>query len=1379
MNRSTVRTFRPARWGALCFLLAAILFLLSYSQPRATEAGAAFKNIDGQPAGSRFFPTERWRVSDIFRTESRTDNSTTSQPVNRGLAAFASENPALGLADSPPLLALNKVHVTNPNDPIPDPNNQPPVTWQLGVSITYILTLTNSGGPNSHISVNDTLPPGFVFVSSACASPSSNAVCPTTAQSPPSGGILTLGEFNMPNGSKIELRITGYFTTTGSQVNKAVASAKDDSGNPIPIVGTPNPNGGSSNEAQWGVTVPSSAKLPNLKVTKIVSPASTSFPAHLDYTIEVTNTTTTGVFLGGILTVRDDISTASSIGLNWSLNLLPCVPTLGAVCPDLPASVPGGTSQILFSYSSGNSGWLPGGASYKIKFSVDVTRTGTEPCGGSTVDFFNKASLNFSSGLADTNAIDDISQKVQTTINTGLTDCPQTAGPTVSKQQIDPSSGLPVTTANWNSPVKYRITITNPTGASVSIALFDIIWKGGNTPAFTATSTSAPICVGCTSLSTPNLQSPNVNSSGTFTLWDATAVVPALNAGQTAVIDYTVTYKPACETNGVQDVITNRIVGGASWMDVSTTLPEWNDCELQVDKSKVTTGPIIFGQPFTYNVVFTNLSTTTAVNAFVRDVLSIRSNRYGSFLVDSAVSCSATSGSVTPVGATPLIPFTKVLTGATVVHKPVGWRGLRLLDEYLRFDPGAVLTCQVTIKPQQPASTNPFCQGADDPLIATDDAQLINFAYMDPSNFDESGAIAPKFNSSQPADLPRCRNLIVKKVANAQKFGPGATIDYTITVQNVGDDPVSSFALTDLIPLPLTPLTATSVSPCTPNSCISGTPSLSGNLLNVQYAPLLPNTPVSFVLQVLAPQAGGPYPNEAVGAFLPGGNFYFQGDPDFLKDGENIDVLTPTLAKSFDPAQIGPNGTSTLTFNVTNTNSDPKQSGIAFSDTLPPGLQIVSVISNGCGGTVAISTDGHTVSLTGGQLVGSNADGSGKHNCQISVTVKATGECGVFQNNKNNFSNVVNLDVTNINQQLAVTGCTTEPTKPTLTKLFGPAQIGPNGTSTLGFTITNGSGDPKQTGISFSDTLPAGLQIVSVIANGCGGNVSISGDGKSVTLTNGQLVGANTDGSGQHSCQITVNVKATGVCGVYRNNKDNFSQVTNIDVSGINQQLEVVDCRPPTKSCGVKTNEISCKADGTGGYLYSFTVSNNTGQLVTDILLTPPANSNITLSQQQFSLLPAGLAPGASMTSQVTINGGKPEEPACFYVTLMTQEGECCTTRVCPVLPECCAVAKEESIECNSDGTFTYTMSVVNTGVDTIEHIYLYPPAGVSMTPNYFHVSLKPGNTFTTKVTIKGAKPGDKLCFDISLHTANMEKCCQGQQCIVLPACSVSGSRRP
>ena len=212
------------------------------------------------------------------------------------------------------------------------------------------------------------------------------------------------------------------------------------------------------------------------------------------------------------------------------------------------------------------------------------------------------------------------------------------------------------------------------------------------------------------------------------------------------------------------------------------------------------------------------------------------------------------------------------------------------------------------------------------------------------------------------------------------------------------------------------------------------------------------------------------------------------------------------------------------------------------------------------------------------------------------------------------------------------------------------------------------------------------------------------------------------------------------------------------------------------QTCAVKTDEISCKKDGTGGYLFTFTVTNNTGKPVINVLLTPPPNSNFSITPQNPPLPGGVLLNGQSTTIQVTITGGQPGKQICFPVTLMAQDGPCCTIEVCPVLPNCCAVAENVSIKCNPNGSYSYVLSIVNTSPNTIQHIYLYPPAGVTMTPNYFAVSLAPGATFQTPlITITGAHAGS-FCFRLSLHTKGMEECCSGDQCVTLPACQIPGS---
>jgi uncharacterized repeat protein (TIGR01451 family) len=526
-----------------------------------------------------------------------------------------------------------------------------------------------------------------------------------------------------------------------------------------------------------------------------------------------------------------------------------------------------------------------------------------------------------------------------------------------------------------------------------------------------------------------------------------------------------------------------------------------------------------------------------------------------------------------------------------------------------------------------------LCQGTGKP-------EIVNSAYMDVSGLYYYGTKpSSPFFAQVTAPLPLCRKVaVLKTIGNGvASTGPNGLLTFQIDVTNYGNDPVSNFNLTDPLPSGFTYVSNSLT--CAPTTACAG-PGFANNILNENFNPipgtkLAPNNTVTLTFQVNAPLAGGTYPNTATGSFgagPAGTNFYFEGDPAvLLVNSAQVQVLTPTLAKSFQPNSVAVYGNAVLTF-----------------------------------------------------------------------------------------------------------------------------------------TITNQTSNPAQTGMSFTDLLPTGVTVTSAPSTACGGAVSVSG-GNSIVLSNASLA------SGQASCQFSVNVKASS-CGTFVNDRSNFSKVTNLDVTNAQATLTVTGCPPPTESCGVKTNEISCNADGTGGYLYTFTVTNNTGGVVTDILLTPPANSGITLSDTQFHLS-AGLANGASHTLQVTIKGGHAGQEACFYVTLITKDGECCSTRVCPLLPECCGTARDERIECNKDGSYTYTMSIVNTGPDTIEHIYLYPPAGVTMTPNYFAVSLKPSDTFTAKVTIKGAKPGDKLCFDISLHTVNMEKCCKGQHCIVLPECQLPKSR--
>jgi LPXTG-site transpeptidase (sortase) family protein len=103
-------------------------------------------------------------------------------------------------------------------------------------------------------------------------------------------------------------------------------------------------------------------------------------------------------------------------------------------------------------------------------------------------------------------------------------------------------------------------------------------------------------------------------------------------------------------------------------------------------------------------------------------------------------------------------------------------------------------------------------------------------------------------------------------------------------------------------------------------------------------------------------------------------------------DGSASDTLTalqpPSISKLFNPNPILSNGTSTLTFTISNPNPNNSLTAIAFTDTFPSGLTVSgSPAAAQCNGTV--SSTSNSVTLTGGSI---SAGGS----CTVTVNVTAS-----------------------------------------------------------------------------------------------------------------------------------------------------------------------------------------------------------------------------------------------------------------------------------------------------------------------------------------------------------------------------------------------------
>jgi len=225
----------------------------------------------------------------------------------------------------------------------------------------------------------------------------------------------------------------------------------------------------------------------------------------------------------------------------------------------------------------------------------------------------------------------------------------------------------------------------------------------------------------------------------------------------------------------------------------------------------------------------------------------------------------------------------------------------------------------------------------------------------------------------------------------------------------------------------------------------------------------------------------------------------------------------PSLSKNFSPSTILINGTSTLNIQVTN-NADIDLTNVNLTDNLPTNLTATAVNiatkdANCIGGTV--TNTANQVSLSGVTI----APGAV---CRVSVDVTSatpgvynniipTGNITSTQGLSNEGDATAILDVQDLNP-------------PSVTKAFPLAPIVPRQNARLTIDINNNSGAVPITGVTLTDTFPAGVFVSDTP------NLSQSSDcqGGTIALNPGDtqinVPGITIPPNG--TCRIQVNVTA-------------------------------------------------------------------------------------------------------------------------------------------------------------------------------------------------------------------------------------------------------------
>ena len=425
----------------------------------------------------------------------------------------------------------------------------------------------------------------------------------------------------------------------------------------------------------------------------------------------------------------------------------------------------------------------------------------------------------------------------------------------------------------------------------------------------------------------------------------------------------------------------------------------------------------------------------------------------------------------------------------------------------------------------------------------------------------------------------------IAKSFNPATIAQGATtsLQFTITNPAVNTIALTGVGFTDTLPTGLTVASSTST------VCGGTLTTTSPTGISLSGATVAASGQCQFTVTVTG-AVGGQYTNTT------GAVTSTEGGTGNTASASVTVVAPPSIIKAFNPTSIALNGTSSLTFTITNPVANAVSlTGVAFTDTLPTGLTVASSTATVCGGTLT------TTAPTGISLTGATVAAAGQ--CQFSVTVTGAA-AGAFTNTTGNVSS------TNGGTGNTASALLTVVAPPSIAKAFNPTTIALNGTTVLTFTITNPAANTTtENGVAFTDTLPTGLVVSTPngLTNSCGGTPTATAGSTSISLTGGTIA-LNS------SCTVSVNITGTA-SGLYTNTSGAVSSTNGGTGNTATANLTVAS--PPTINKGFAPASVSVGATS----VLTFTIQNpNSGVALTGIAFADNLPSGVVVAS----------APGAS-----------------------------------------------------------------------------------------------------------------------------------------------------
>ena len=218
----------------------------------------------------------------------------------------------------------------------------------------------------------------------------------------------------------------------------------------------------------------------------------------------------------------------------------------------------------------------------------------------------------------------------------------------------------------------------------------------------------------------------------------------------------------------------------------------------------------------------------------------------------------------------------------------------------------------------------------------------------------------------------------------------------------------------------------------------------------------------------------------------------------------------PGFARVFSPDTIGQGGETEIVFTVDNGANAIAMTGMAFGDSLPPGVSVADTpaAGNSCGGAFSPVAGDTSLAFTGGVLAAGAT-------CELRVTVRAL-EAGTLTGREVVLTSSIAMATA---AEATLTVGAAEALG--FAKAFSPDTIDPGEVSTLTFRIDNTANLIDVGGLAFDDDFPADMVVAAVpnVGNSCGGTVSAPVGGGSLSLRGGAVVAEQT-------CTLSVDVRA-------------------------------------------------------------------------------------------------------------------------------------------------------------------------------------------------------------------------------------------------------------